>query len=93
MRHPGQVLTRDVLLERVWGYTYARATRAVDVHVRWLRRLRGRPRTPCADPDGARLRLSIRRDGTDHVLRALAAALLDAVCAFLGARVAARRRC
>ncbi len=37
MRHPGQVLTRDVLLERVWGYTYAGDSRTVDVHVRWLR--------------------------------------------------------
>ncbi len=37
MRHPGQVLTRDVILERVWGYTYAGESRTVDVHVRWLR--------------------------------------------------------
>jgi two-component system alkaline phosphatase synthesis response regulator PhoP len=32
------VLTRDQLLERVWGYTFAGDTRTVDVHVRQLRR-------------------------------------------------------
>ncbi len=37
MRHPGQVFTRDQLLERVWGYDYAGETRTVDVHVHWLR--------------------------------------------------------
>ena len=35
--HRGLVLTRDQLLERVWGYTFAGDTRTVDVHVRWLR--------------------------------------------------------
>jgi DNA-binding response OmpR family regulator len=37
MRHPGQVFTRDQLLEHVWGYDYAGETRTVDVHVHWLR--------------------------------------------------------
>lgn len=37
LRFPGQVLTRDRLLERVWGYDFAGDTRTVDVHVRWLR--------------------------------------------------------
>ncbi|HVN61179.1 MAG TPA: response regulator transcription factor, partial [Gaiellaceae bacterium] len=32
--HRGLVLTRDQLLERVWGYTFAGDTRTVDVHVR-----------------------------------------------------------
>ena len=36
--HSGLVLTRDQLLERVWGYTFAGDTRTVDVHVRQLRR-------------------------------------------------------
>jgi DNA-binding response OmpR family regulator len=36
--HNGLVLTRDQLLERVWGYTFAGDTRTVDVHVRQLRR-------------------------------------------------------
>jgi DNA-binding response OmpR family regulator len=37
IRHPGQVFTRDQLLERVWGYDFAGETRTVDVHVHWLR--------------------------------------------------------
>ena len=36
-RHPGQVFTREQLLERVWGYDYAGETRTVDVHIHWLR--------------------------------------------------------
>jgi DNA-binding response OmpR family regulator len=39
--HGGLVLTRDQLLERVWGYTFAGDTRTVDVHVRQLRRKLG----------------------------------------------------
>jgi DNA-binding response OmpR family regulator len=35
--HPGQVFSRDQLLEQVWGYDYAGETRTVDVHVHWLR--------------------------------------------------------
>jgi DNA-binding response OmpR family regulator len=37
VRNPGQVFSRDQLLERVWGYDYAGETRTVDVHVHWLR--------------------------------------------------------
>ena len=37
MRHPGRALSRDLILERVWGYEYGGGTRTVDVHVRWLR--------------------------------------------------------
>ena len=37
VRHPGQVFSREQLLERVWGYDYAGETRTVDVHVHWLR--------------------------------------------------------
>lgn len=33
----GTVLTRDQLLQHVWGYDYVGDTRTVDVHVRWLR--------------------------------------------------------
>jgi DNA-binding response OmpR family regulator len=39
----GAVLSRDLLLERVWGYDYAGGTRTVDVHVAQLRRKLGRP--------------------------------------------------
>ncbi len=35
--HEGQALSRDVLLEKVWGYDFVGDSRTVDVHVRWLR--------------------------------------------------------
>ncbi|HEY4334001.1 MAG TPA: response regulator transcription factor [Ilumatobacteraceae bacterium] len=35
--HPGAVLSRDQLLERVWGYEYLGDSRLVDAHVRRLR--------------------------------------------------------
>jgi DNA-binding response OmpR family regulator len=37
VRNKGMVLTRDRLLQHVWGYDYAGDTRTVDVHMRWLR--------------------------------------------------------
>ncbi|MCW2961684.1 MAG: PhoP family transcriptional regulator [Thermoleophilia bacterium] len=37
----GEVLNREHLLEKVWGYTYAGDTRTVDVHVRQLRKKLG----------------------------------------------------
>ena len=37
LRHPGRVLTRDVLLNAVWGYEYYGTTRTVDVHIRRLK--------------------------------------------------------
>jgi len=37
MRHQGAVLSRDLLLTRVWGYDFYGDARTVDVHVRWLR--------------------------------------------------------
>lgn len=35
--HPGKVFTREVLLDKVWGYDYFGGTRTVDVHIRRLR--------------------------------------------------------
>ncbi len=47
IRNPGQVFTRDQLLEHVWGYDYAGETRTVDVHVHWLRsRIEADPANP-----------------------------------------------
>jgi len=37
LHHPGRVLTRDVLLNAVWGYDYYGTTRTVDVHIRRLK--------------------------------------------------------
>ena len=36
-RNRGIVLSRDLILERVWGWDYDGGTRTVDVHIRWLR--------------------------------------------------------
>jgi DNA-binding response OmpR family regulator len=36
-RHPGQVFTRETLLDRVWGHDAYVSARTVDVHMRWLR--------------------------------------------------------
>ncbi|MEO8469192.1 MAG: response regulator transcription factor [Chloroflexota bacterium] len=61
VRHAGQVVTRDQLLERVWGYDYAGETRTVDVHVHWLRS------AVEADPANPRLIETVR--GVGYVLR------------------------
>jgi DNA-binding response OmpR family regulator len=37
LQHKGRVLSRDLLLNDVWGYRYTGGTRTVDVHVRRLR--------------------------------------------------------
>jgi len=36
-RHAGIALSRDLILDRVWGWDYGGGSRTVDVHVRWLR--------------------------------------------------------
>lgn len=36
-RHRGIALSRDLILERVWGWSFDGNSRTVDVHVRWLR--------------------------------------------------------
>jgi len=47
MQQRGRVLTRDQLLEKVWGYTFGGDTRTVDVHIRWLReKVEEDPSTP-----------------------------------------------
>jgi DNA-binding response OmpR family regulator len=42
-RHAGRVVTRDLLLDRVWGVSFAGGTRTVDVHIAQLRKKLGRP--------------------------------------------------
>jgi DNA-binding response OmpR family regulator len=45
--HPLQVFSREVLLDRVWGYDFVGGARTVDVHVRWLRsKLEPKPDVP-----------------------------------------------
>lgn len=47
VEHPGAALSRDELLNEVWGYSAMPSTRTVDVHVAWLRqKLEANPRHP-----------------------------------------------
>jgi two-component system alkaline phosphatase synthesis response regulator PhoP len=61
--HRGLVLTRDQLLERVWGYTFAGDTRTVDVHVRQLRRKLG-DASPIVTVWGVGYKVAPARDAT-----------------------------
>ena len=66
LRHPGQVISRDQLLEQVWGYDYPGETRTVDVHVHWLRAV--------VEPDPQHPSLIETVRGTGYVLRRAAGA-------------------
>lgn len=45
--HRGQVLTRENILEKVWGWDFIGDSRTVDVHIRWLReKIEATPATP-----------------------------------------------
>ncbi len=44
LRHPRQVLMRDALLQKVWGYEFSGDTKVVDVYVGYLRQKLGEPR-------------------------------------------------
>src|SRR5262249_41185010 len=57
LEHPGIVLSRERLLDLVWGMTYPGGTRTVDVHVAQLRRKLG-------DPEGIR---TVRGAGSNSV--------------------------
>jgi DNA-binding response OmpR family regulator len=61
-RNPGQVFTRQQLLEQVWGSDYPGETRTVDVHVHWLRSEIER------DPANPQVLETVR--GVGYVLRA-----------------------
>ena len=41
MRHPGQVVTRETLIDRVWDENWFGSTKTLDVHIGWLRRKLG----------------------------------------------------
>jgi DNA-binding response OmpR family regulator len=48
MRNKGIALSRDLLLERVWGFDFMGDSRTVDVHIRWLRgKIETDPSHPC----------------------------------------------
>jgi len=54
-RHPGQVLSREQLLSRVWGYDYDPGSNIVDVYVGYLRRKIGDERIRTVRGMGYRL--------------------------------------
>ncbi|WP_344008282.1 MtrAB system response regulator MtrA [Nocardioides lentus] len=57
VRKPGQVFSREVLLEQVWGYRHAADTRLVNVHVQ---RLRSKVET---DPESPEIVVTVRGVG------------------------------
>jgi two-component system response regulator MprA len=60
LRHPRQVLTRDVILDRVWGYNFDTGTNSLAVYVGYLRR-------KLEEGDEPRLLHTVR--GVGYVLR------------------------
>lgn len=60
MRHPRQVLTREVIYDRVWGYDFGGESNIIEVYVRYLRQ-------KIAGPNEARLLHTVR--GVGYVLR------------------------
>lgn len=55
-RHPGQVMSREQLLDRVWGYDYAPGSNIVDVYVGYLRKKLGNDLIETVRGMGYRLR-------------------------------------
>jgi len=60
MRHPRQVLTRDVIFDRVWGYDFGGESNIIEVYIRYLRQ-------KLEEKDEPRLLHTVR--GMGYVLR------------------------
>ncbi len=60
MRHPSQVLTRDLIYDRIWSYDFAGESNIIDVYVRYLR-------VKTEEGGGSRLIHTVR--GVGYVLR------------------------
>jgi DNA-binding response OmpR family regulator len=56
LRHPGQLLSREQLLSRVWGYDYDPGSNVVDVYIGYLRKKLGEDAIETARGMGYRLR-------------------------------------
>jgi DNA-binding response OmpR family regulator len=60
LHNKGLVISRDVLLERIWGYDFAGETNAIDVYIRYLRQ-------KIEEPFGVKIIQTIR--GVGYVIR------------------------
>ena len=61
LENPGRVLTREVLIDRIWGSDYVGDTKTLDVHIKRLRTLiEDDPKNPDTHHHGARRRLPLR---------------------------------
>jgi DNA-binding response OmpR family regulator len=61
-RHPGQVLSREQLLDLVWGYAFDPGSNVVDVYVGYLRKKLGKHRITSVRGMGYRLEKDARAD-------------------------------
>jgi two-component system copper resistance phosphate regulon response regulator CusR len=62
-RHPGQVLSREQLLNQVWGYDYDPGSNVVDVYVGYLRKKLGKELLTSVRSMGYRLEKRVPRGG------------------------------
>jgi DNA-binding response OmpR family regulator len=73
MLNRGIALSRDLLLERVWGFDFVGDSRTVDVHIRWLRgKIEPEPAHPCyiQTVRGVGYRFEVPADGeSEHHLQ------------------------
>ena len=54
LRHPKQVLTREVIFDRVWGYDFGGESNVLEVYIRYLRQKLESDGEIALDPHGAR---------------------------------------
>jgi two-component system, OmpR family, copper resistance phosphate regulon response regulator CusR len=64
-RHPRQVLSREQILDRVWGYDYEPESNIVEVYVRYLRQKLGPERISTMRGMGYRLELDVEETAAD----------------------------
>ena len=95
LRHPRQVLTREVLLNRVWGFDFDSGTNSLAVYVGYLRRkleeggeIPGASR-PCAAWGTSPARRG-RRSGPGSILASTVAVVIAILAASSASYVAAR---
>jgi hypothetical protein len=59
MRHPKQVMTREVIFDRVWGYDFGGESNVLEVYIRYLRQKLEADSEPRSDSHGTRCRLRL----------------------------------